>query len=249
MSSRGVICGADAAQEWLLPWWWERYRAYNDLPVAFFDFGMTPEKKEWCRVRGQLISLPRDCSFVFPRSAVAQDDATAWEQRYYGQELWQVRKAWFQKPFALLNSPFAEAIWIDLDCEVLSPLHSLFSHCDEGKSLALVRETPDKPVIYNGGVILFQRGCKLIQEWAACAIDQNHLFLSDDRLLSHLIEKEQTHVYELDPVYNWTIGKGVNINVKIMHWMGAGGKEFIRNYGGIKPLLDAFYQSCQRQSS
>lgn len=251
MNENGIVCGADAAQEWLLDWWWRRYKQWNDFPVAFADFGMTEQAKQWCRERGELIALDLDPSIGFSKSRVAKDCAKQWEERYYGEQLWTIRKAWFKKPFALLHAPFQKGIWIDLDCEILGSLLPLFSHCNAQTPIALVREYPADPLaplstgaIYNGGVIAFTHGASLIQAWADSARDSSHLFLSDDRLLSHLIEKHKAPIAELDPIYNWTIGKGLNLNAVIMHWMGAGGKELIRDYGGLKPLLDRFYRSC-----
>lgn len=242
---RGILCGADHLQEWLLPWWWERYRQSNDFPVAFIDFGMSQEAKGWCAERGELIELEWNHSFVAPRSAIDETEAKHWES-FYGWTIWNARQAWFKKPMALLQSPFKTAIWLDLDCEVLGGLESLFSH----SKIALVREAKSKElpkrhvdVLYNGGVIVFKHGSRLIEKWAARALDSNHLFWGDDPMLSHLIYQERASVIELPDVYNWRMAQGLNLNAVIVHWVGSGGKAYIREHGGLKPALDIFYRS------
>lgn len=48
----GVIIGCTQILERHLPWWWINYRLHNDNPVTFFDFGMSPPAKEWCKKKG-----------------------------------------------------------------------------------------------------------------------------------------------------------------------------------------------------
>lgn len=240
---RGVICGADSNQEWLLPWWWERYRECNDSPVTFIDFGMTGEAQKWCLERGDLIMLNADASFVASRDEVQKELAQQWEESY-GQAVWNSRMTWFKKPFAFLHSPYQKTIWIDLDCEVLKSLEPLFSMCNAQSQIALVRDYKsdclpkgDPGVLYNGGVIVFEHGSPLIETWAQRAIDSNALFLADDMLLSHIISEAQIDVCELPEKYNWRLPRGINIDAAIVHWMGPGGKLNLQCFGGFKSIL------------
>jgi hypothetical protein len=248
---RGIICGADRLQEWLLPWWWSRYEEHNQLPVLFIDFGMTDEMRFWCQERGEVITMDPDLSLITPRSAIDDTVAKEWEERF-SWRVWNARRAWFTKPLALLESPFEEALWIDLDCEILGPLDALFSAFDPSAQLGIVREyrfanlpVLDPKILYNGGVVIFQHGSKIIEKWAQGAITQNHLFAGDDCLLSHLIHASQLKVQELPQIYNWRMRCGLNLNAVIVHWVGNPGKDYIQKYGGLKPSLDDFYHSCK----
>lgn len=247
----GVICGAEKTQEWLLPWWWARYREHNSFPVTFFDFGMTQEMKKWCEERGDVIDLDLDSSFITARSQIDPDLAKHWED-FYGWSVWNSRLSWFKKPFAFLRTKYKQGIWIDLDCEVLGSLESLFSQCDEESQIALVRDYAtdhlpqlDPGVRYNGGIVVFEHAAPIIEKWAEAALTQNHLFWGDDPLLSHLIYTHRLQVTELPEAYNWRLVRGLNLNAVVIHWVGSGGKAYIREHGGLKPSLDTFYHACR----
>ncbi len=249
----GVLCGAERSQEWLLPWWWSRYREHNDLPVTFFDFGMSVEMRAFCEERGEVIAFDHDADYITPRSSIDDRLAKEWE-KHHGWSVWNSRRTWFKKPFAFLESAYEVGIWIDLDCEVLGPLKPLIRCCKPAGQLALVREyysqhlpRLDPAVRYNGGVVVFRHGSPIVEEWARGAATKNHLFGGDDPLLSHLIAEHRLKVHELPEIYNWRMARGFNLGAVVLHWVGRGGKAYIRKHGGLKPSLDAFYQSCKGQ--
>lgn len=242
----GIIVACDIHQEWLLSWWWERYHAENTFPVTFVDFGMSIDACDWCHERGDVISLPIDGSFVVPREEIPLDLAAQWE-KIYGPELWLARPHWFKKPFACLQSPYQNSIWIDLDCEIMQSIDDLFSETDSSSQLALVREYGTEHLLfmhpdvrYNAGVICFQHGTEIMKKWAQDAILRNAFFWSDDALLSALIYELQWPVKELCPLYNWRMAQGVNINAIINHWVGSWGKAFIKSRGGIKSIVQQY---------
>ncbi len=244
----GILCAADENLEWLLPWWWERYSEHNDLPVAFVDFGMSEAAKQWCSARGELIPLAIDTSFVAPRSNIDTERVKDWEKTY-GSEVWSARTSWFKKPFAFLSTPFQKSVWLDLDCEVLGPLDPLFTHCTA--SLGLVRDfytdhlpLYDERVRYNGGVVFFEHGTAILVELAEEAMRQSHLMWSDDLILANLIHKHKWPVVELPPEYNWRLSRGFTLDAVVIHWMGSGGKAYIRAHGGLKGTIDTF-RNCR----
>ncbi len=242
---RGVLCGAEKSQEWLLPWWWSRYSEHNDFPVTFYDFGMTDEMKQWCAERGELVTIEVGSSFVTPRSAIDDQLARRWEE-VYGWRVWHARQSWFKKPFAFLDSPYENGIWIDLDCEILGSLEPLFKQFDPSSELALIRDrliSSESSVHYDGGVVVFKHGSSILQNWARSAGSENHLFGGDDTLLSHLIHTNQLDVQELPEVYNWRMPRGLNLSAVILHWVGNVGKAYIRTHGGLKPSLDSFFNT------
>jgi hypothetical protein len=241
---RGILCGAEQSQQWLLPWWWSRYSEHNHFPVTFFDFGMTEEMRCWCAERGEVVRIDLNPLCIAPKSEIDERLAQKWEQDY-GPRVWHSRRTWFKKPFAFLESAYERGIWIDLDCEVLGSLEPLFSDFNPSRQLALVRdyhsdhlERFNPNASYNGGVVVFEHGSVILEQWARDAVAKNHLFGGDDPLLSYLICVFCLEVKELPEVYNWRIARGVNLEAVILHWVGTGGKAYIRKYGGLKPSLD-----------
>jgi hypothetical protein len=249
-SDRGIICGSDANQEWLLPWWWSRLRDYCEAPVAFCDFGMSEEAKQWCRERGELLVVPPFDHLVAPKENFSPEFIQEWE-KHYTETVWELRQVWFKKPIALLQTPFRRSLWLDLDCEVVGSLELLFEMCHRENQIGIVREFtkahyprfhPDAH--YNSGVIVFEQGVPLIEQWAWEAVERTDQFGGDDVLLSHLINKGRVPVIEIPAIYNWRISQGINLDAVIWHWMRDGGKTFIQKYGGLKPTLDQFRKRC-----
>jgi hypothetical protein len=246
----GILCGTDSDQEWLLPWWWSRLKDHNDLPVTFCDFGMSAEARLWCEERGAVIDVVLDPLLIVAQEKIPPELIEKWES-IYGPAVWKARGSWFKKPLALLSTPYLKTIWIDLDCEILASLLELFETCNSDLPIALVREPisshlprfhPD--IKYNSGVIAYQHGASFIEMWSDEAVRSNHLFWGDDPLLSHLISKERYEVNEISEIWNWRMNYGFCMNAKIYHWVGSGGKGFIRERGGIKPALDSFFAAC-----
>jgi hypothetical protein len=214
----GVIVACDLQQEWLLEWWWENYRRFNAYPVAFVDFGMSQEKKRWCQERGALIALPVPDIFVADRSEMQPDLACQMEEEI-GTFFWTCRNAWFKKPLACLCSPFESSLWLDLDCEVKGPIGALFEF---SFSLKRYEEQLASYPIYNSGVIVFKWGIPLFEQWADVAIEQNHLFIGDQEVLSWLLRSER--IVELPAIYNWSRRLPPNPDAVIVHWHGVLGK-------------------------
>lgn len=229
----GILVGSNARQEWLLSWWWENYRRHNNDPVSFVDFGLSAEKKEWCKERGRLISLRMPPLFVKDRDEVDTLLVKEWESRF-PDLFWESREAWFKKPQACLQSPYKKTIWLDLDCEVVKPLNGLL----KAPGIALARDRaalePRFP-IYNSGVIVFQKNDPLIFEWAKQSIEKNELFRGDQDLLSQIIAEKRHSISELSPIYNWSVGEGEREDVVIYHWLGEAAKSALRN----KLILEA----------
>lgn len=219
----GIIVGADQTQEWLLPWWWENYCQHNYYPVTFFDFGMTEPMKDWCHAKGELIPLRIADIFVKEKEEVAHGQE--WESRY-GEQFWTARKGMFKKPFACLQSPYRRTIWIDLDCEIVGSIHPLFQACGSF-GFAIAKDRTD--LTYNSGVMAFQRNIPLIQEWADQTFEKNGDFPTDQHLLSKIIEEKRIFVFEIPPIYNWNVGYGLHPETVIYHWLGAIGKNVLRN--------------------
>lgn len=250
---KGIICGADQEQEWLLPWWWSRLRDHNDHPVMFCDFGMSEKALQWCRERGEVIPIVFDTSQVALKEEVDPALVQLWEN-CYTSTVWDFRHVWFKKPFAFLRSPFQRTLWLDLDCEVLGSIDPLFDMCSVESQLGIMREfiLTDLPrfhprALYNSGVIVCEHGAPIIEKWAEGSVTMTHEFWGDEVLLSHLINTMGIYVNEIPGVFNWRVSQGININTIICHWIGGGGKVFIKQFDGFKPTLEQFQRSYRHR--
>jgi hypothetical protein len=242
--TRGVIVASDAKGEWLLPWWWERYASTNTLPVAFIDLGMTTKALSWCENKGQIIPCAKkECI-----SNLSEVQSQKWTE-VYGSSYISSREAWFQKPHACLLSPFQETLWIDIDCEVLSPVDEAFAYLQAecavwyGSSLSVpsgLEKMAEAGTLCNSGVIAFKKNSLLIKEWAKRAEEQADQYFGDECILSTLIYEFPESVTYLPEEYNWRMSRGVPLQAKIIHWKGEWGKKYIAAYGGIAPLLKNF---------
>lgn len=224
---RGVLIAADRHCEWLIPWFFERLRAVSQLPLAIVDMGLTRGARDYCKARGELIPLEVDHLPHFDTQAAG----------------------WYKKPFAFLKTPFEKTLWLDCDCEVVRPVDSLFDFEEEmclapdtnnshEKELSLGTIEPGE-VLYNSGVIVFNRGCPLVEDWVRAVSDQQTAFFSDQHVLSRLIRDGDYFVGRLEDDYNWRMSQGFNIHAAIIHWAGSWGKEYIRKHGGLAHELAA----------
>ena len=244
----GVLCGSDEAQEWLLPWWWSRYSQHCNWPVTFCDFGMSEMMKIWCRERGEHVDVDIEASCITSKEKM-DPKVVSKSTGCYADTLWVSRLQWFKKPFALLHSPYRIGLWIDSDCEILRPITELVSTFDPSCQIALsprpVLKRKKEEGVYlkswhNGGVMVFSYGAPIIETWAKGVAEYSHQFVADDLLLSYLIDLHQLKIQEFPEIYNWRMRQGINFDVAIYHWLGPQGKEYIRNSGGLQPLLHGF---------
>ncbi len=233
----GILVALDEKAEWLLPWFWIRYSAHNTLPIAFVDLGLSHYGKSFCSEKGILLTLES-----MPELSALTDDVDKW-QTLLGNNIEESRSAWRQKPFACLQTPFERTLWLDLDCEVIQSLDSLFE-LKEGVYLAEETEASISSgrelqvvyadeMLYNSGVILYSHDAPLIKKWAQAVLDEGDAFYSDQHVLSRVIYTHKMSVKTLHENYNWRMSRGLNIQAAIVHWVGSWGKDYIRCHGGI----------------
>lgn len=201
----GVIVATNQAQEWLLPWWWDHFSRHSSLPVCFFDLGMSKDARKWCKSKGMVMQLPAPPSQTHP---------------------------WFQKPICCEKSPFFKTLWIDLDCEIVGSLEEAFELLDSPAQISLAHESFPLPHIpyptYNSGVVAFLKDSPIIQEWAFLTPHIGHLYRGDQDLLSAILFKKSLWMYPLPARLNWSHQhKATPDEIKIIHWHGPLGKEFI----------------------
>ena len=243
----GILCGCDQAQEWLLPWWWEKYTRYNSFPVMFCDFGMSEIARNWCCERGIVTSIFFNERLIkHPRDVPAKLKRT-W--KWAPKDYWESRSALFKKPFGMLASPFKVSVWLDVDCEVLRPLDSLFDYCDQA-SLALAKTVGKLSCglcqgsdVHNGGVVVFRHGIDIIEKQAELIKESNHLFYAEDNVLSYLIEKMNFSIGILPNEWNWQISDwGLFMFAYIAHWNFAA-KKLLHFCDGMQSFCESMDQT------
>ena len=239
-ADRGIIVGSDLTQEWLLPWWWERYNSHNTFPVTFMDMGLSKPMQNWCLDHGKLVKIGNYGQFVTDKEELDPSFVSYIESRQ-GKRQWQSRRPWFLKPLACLHAPYQQNLWIDLDCEIRGTLDPVFSLWHDSSDIALAKE-PLGPLdpYYNSGVIGFSKHSTLILAWALEAFHGHLIHPGDQDLLSALIAKLSSCVTEIPPTYNWSRLKGDNSKAIIYHWHGIYGKTIISHMIQKKKLPLAF---------
>ncbi len=230
----GVVVAADQKAEWLLAWWWKCYSHHHNQPVAFIDFGMSDKAKEWCHKKGILIPFTTPPELKVSKESVGKKEQKKWEA-IYGPNVWHSRPLWFKKPWAMLQSPFTQSVWMDLDCEVCKPIEGIFTALDPGV-LGAVRV--GKKGHYNSGVIVYDQNSLLLQAWAEACVKKHASAIGDETILSQLIRKNRYPFKELPPEFNWVMGWGYHPHLKIAHWVASWGKLCIETMGGIQSALD-----------
>jgi len=145
-ADRGVVIGVDDNQEWMLKWWWDKYREHNSLPVLFADFGMSQKYRNWCEERGHLSPL-----------------------------ITLEGHPWFRKPFGCLATCFQQTVWLDTDVEVRHNIEPLFEYAadnsigvtfDRGSPKQWAEALPSDCRLYNSGVIAYNHGDMVFNKWA-----------------------------------------------------------------------------------
>jgi len=222
----GIVVATDENQEWYLKWWWEHYSKHNTLPVTFFDIGMSKSARLWCEKRGTVIS------FSLPQSYIAQKDDIPlkiqkdWEENYYGP-LWECRNQWFNKPFALLKSPYDRTLWMDLDCEVRLPLDQAFDFCETKDGFSTTLFHLDHATICSTGVVINKRYSPVTEKWAEHVITKNSQYLGDDSAFMGMLGENNYDIHSLPITYNWLNIFASNCPIYIYHHMGSHGKTHI----------------------
>lgn len=239
MTNKGILIIADKNQEWILPWWWFNYSKLNTLEVSFVDLGMSKKARSWCKTKGRVLSFQKP-PINLSKETVSKDLQQKWELR--AKSVWEKRKIWFLKPFALLQTPYDETIYMDLDCEVKTNLKALFSYCEHPSEFSAAYEMdifqkyyqqekeilPEEKVI-NSGLIIYKKTCSFIKLFAEKAQTHHPKFWGDQNLFQRLIFENQIPFNPLPSQYNFLPHPKLDhTNASIVHWGGESGKARIQ---------------------
>lgn len=224
----GVLVGTDHDLESWLPWWYANLCKHNDLPVTVIDFGMSLPMKQWCQQRWEVIPLDLPVSLFKNRMPLIEEKVGRKKMRF------MKRWCWFRKPFAFLKSPYTRTLWLDIDCLVLEGLNELFRYADNPYGVAMgvdLRQEKIQRKInagilkpgehnFNSGVIPYQHGAPLIQQWAQAVIDFEDYFLSDQDIFSRLVGDLHADIPIIPQKYNWLVPElGISKEAIVLHFM------------------------------
>ncbi|GAB4184384.1 MAG: hypothetical protein Tsb0015_00210 [Simkaniaceae bacterium] len=227
---QGILVALDRKYQWLLPSFWKSLRAHCSLDVAFIDLGMDTKGKSWAKKRGLYIDRSTHVS-QFKEKEPPAFLIKKWKEIMQG-DISIFRPYWFAKPLALCCTPFQHTLYLDVDCEVKSPLEDVFlsleandcALCQESFAWheLLVQQGLKSPLerTWNSGVIAYHCHCPLIIRWMERSLRESHLFMGDQDLLARIIYEENHSPAILPMHWNWKASWGPNSSAKIYHWSG-----------------------------
>ena len=205
---RAFLTGCDEDHAWMLPWFMENYKKYNDTPIVFADFGCSEETLKW--VEGQFHAIVK----------------------FKNNDL----KGWFMKPLAMATAPIVETVWIDTDCEVHADISGIFKLIKNEK-LLMAEDKPwswrRKETWHNSGVVGFRNTPQILRSWLKQVKAAPRV--GDQEVLHSMLNpiSRMTYIEDLPQEYNWLrlqLVDGIDSpNRKITHWTGPKGKDHIRS--------------------
>lgn len=211
---RCVITGCDSLQEWLLPWWYSNLRRHSQLPVMFIDMGLSRKGRAWCCKRGEIVNPGIHLDF-----------------------------AELLKPLGLIQSSYAESLWLDPDCEVLKPLEAVFD--ETSAEIGVVRDVPNAFDPIQSGVVMVRHGSETVLKWADLCKNWKRLDRRiipmvhyDQSILASLWRRNPRAFTLLHDKWNWVRQKGPSPEAAVFHWWGMSGKEEIRKRVAARPAGD-----------
>jgi len=229
------ITGCDENTEWMLPWFVENYKKYNDIPLVFADFGVSLELKN------MLSHLGFD-HIIDMRTTVA--DSTIGNPKKLVN--------WFKKPKAMVNCSKISnySCWIDSDIEVLADMSNIFSYVIPNK-IGMVQDHPwSKRMMetwHNSGIVAFKDCPAILDKWAWYIEKGNHGQRGDQEVLHAMINSplnRMIHITDIPNEYNWLRiqfehDDESSKKAKAIHWTGRKGKERIMNKMGMQVMEDS----------
>lgn len=203
--TKGVIVGCCAKMEYLLPYFYINFRLNSDLPIIFFDFGMSTIGKNFCEKRGQIISINET---LHPPQSDTQ--------------LELIKTMWFKKPLAFKKTPFDLTLWLDLDCKIYKPFDDIFDTIGDKWLSILPEKSPDSSSYngFNSGVCVYKKNAPFIDLWINLSITKSDHFPGDQDALSFILQQHLNQVSPLPQKFNYLYlkeGFDKKENVVILH--------------------------------
>jgi len=214
--TKGIIVGLCSKQEYLLPYFYINLRLHTNLPITFFDYGMSSFGKGFCEKRGNVIELDK---------SIKKGNST--DPKFI------IKKGWYKKPLACDLSPYDLTVWLDLDCKVHQNFEMIFDYVQKKDFVIakspkntkksymrrLLKKRIHNLVIYNSGVIGFKKGSKIIKDWIKISEKMHASCRGDEDTLSFLLSKQNHPFYVLDKSYNLIHSVDTCQDVIISHYI------------------------------
>lgn len=219
MLDRCFIIGSDNESEWMINWFVDNYSKHNDIPLVFVDFGVS---------NNMLADLTID-KRIFEIVSMTNESSS-------------VLQKWFLKPSAIINTNAKQKVWIDIDCEILENLDTIFDQLETNK-LSMVIDYPwtksRNEIWHNSGVVGVINNPDILFQWCySCKTDpanKNPIALYGDQDVLHKLMKDPLtrirYIKDLSNEYNYTRIQMLDNDKmfkKIIHWTGRLGKQIIR---------------------
>jgi hypothetical protein len=208
--SKAFMVGSDSTTEWMLPWFFENYKKYNDIHLTVVDFGMSDDMLYWIEKNiGSIGDMRVDTN---------------------GQP------KWFLKPLAMLNTPFKQTCWLDLDIEIIGNISEIFNYIVPSKlTMAMDRPWSKKfnTTMYNSGVVAFEGKPEILKKWWERI--QQKPSRGDQETLHNMLDplSQLMYINELPHKYNVLrldhLNKNIPKDILMNHWTGQKGKDHIRS--------------------
>ena len=237
-SEEGILVAVSQNQEHLIPWFYKNYKKHNDYPILFIDLGMSKEAVDFCQKKGDVKKLNIPETFFSKEKDVSTANKLKWK-RAFSKNCFKSRPYFHKKPFCLLQTFFETTIWLDLDCEVKKNLNPLFLKAQKN-GFAIAKEAPlgqefykkfylkkEQEIIYNSGVIAYQKYSDIISNWTKKTLLENHLFFGDQDILSRIIYEKKYNFSLLDEKYNCSFRQKKIFGIFVKHYTGWDGKKLI----------------------
>ena len=220
--SKGILVGADASYERLLPWWHSHVKKHNDTPIAILDFGMSPWGLAQAKKIGTIIDATSSPSFKVKCKALA-------DQR--------IANACLKRIKHMKRSPFDTTLWLDLDCMVRCNVEPLFAYADHPSGFAAAFNYNIKKYGLNGGVHVVKKKSYIYDLWIQAAKNRANDFDYDDNVLAEALK---------DPIGQMPIEYNIDRpDAKIRHLMGESGKKTLFSDPNYRhQFFELFEEEC-----
>jgi hypothetical protein len=150
-------------------------------------------------------------------------------------------KGWFNKPIALLRSPFKMTLWLDSDCQVCGSLAPAATWLNgDGRQMAgnidryatgsidgRPRNLPADAL--GGGVLAVRHGSPLVVKWAREILSQPEKYRGDQEALAAVATGGDPAVLVIDPSFErFRLDGPPGSGETVYHYSGPKGKDQIR---------------------
>jgi len=82
---------------------------------------------------------------------------------------------------------------------------------------------------YECGLIVFRQEAEILRQWTQEIIEHNERYVYEQHALSKAVSQFKPRLFELPPLYNWSMANGPNPHSLVDHYHGGFLKQMIRD--------------------